>query len=181
MKSLEKVRVECERSHPEFDTNHWLSDDEGRTLLNLVKTHKVKYCFESGTYNGWSALWLAHGGAQVDTFDPVDIVKLWDKFTFRNEFAKITFHNCRFDEMSPALLQVPEGPKLIFQNGDKSSRALEKEFQLVQPWMRAGDIVLVHGIVVGAVKNYVVRLPNRFKRCTGLLYPGLRLQGIVVS
>jgi predicted O-methyltransferase YrrM len=181
MKSLEKVRKECVEKHPEYNTVRWISDDEGKILQKLVQTREVKYCFESGTFNGWSALWMAHGGAQVDTFDIVDRVKLWDKFTFRNEFAKITFHNCRFDEMPTTLLQVPEGPKMIFQDGEKSARSLEKEFQLVQPYMEPGDILIVHETEAPIVGRYLLRLPSRFKKCTRLLYPSTRIQGIVVG
>lgn len=131
----------------EFKQERWVTEEEGTLISELIKLHGSKSYVESGTANGFSAMWAALGlprEGQVYTFDLHDRPKLWgDRFGCAALKSKINFTQADFTEVAKHLSNI-QHPVTFFIDGDHGTTAVRRDWNAIQPLLQEGDLVLFH-------------------------------------
>jgi predicted O-methyltransferase YrrM len=131
-----------------FSPKIWIQDIEGEIFQSFIKLLNIKYCFESGTANGYSTCWLAmFSEEKVYTFDVEDKRKIWEELSFdidEKTINKIKFHKGEFGNSVGKVLQNCKGPKFFFIDGNHSIKSLEKDWKAIKEYIQNGDVVAFH-------------------------------------
>jgi predicted O-methyltransferase YrrM len=140
----------------------WVNPEEGKVLKFLVERYRVKNVFESGTSNGYSALWMAAGLGEtglVHTFDPANHTKLWAVEDTKGVSNRIIYHNEPYavgiDDIASPIVDARVGPNLFFLDGDHSTDGLREDFDAIKTHLRKGDLIVFHD-------TYGLRYVGRF-------------------
>ncbi len=152
----------------EFNTGRWVTNDEGAILYSLVTLMQPDNCFECGTANGYSSLWLASAlkeGVKVHTFDPVNRPKVWDEASFNVTTDNIVFHCEKFsDGIGGMLVTCNEGSNLFFIDGEHSQGGVILDIESIEPYLAKGDTLVFHDAndrsVIKAYLKLIARLNN---------------------
>jgi len=153
-----------------FNQARWVTDDEGAILYSLATIFRPDNCFECGTANGYSALWLASAMGEegkVHTFDHIDRPKVWDHTSFKVPETikdKIIYHNSKFSEGVETVLPSSKGPNLFFIDGDHSQTSLVEDTKVIEPFLKKRDIIIFHDIreisVLKICLKFIIKLES---------------------
>lgn len=141
-----------------FKVERWVTPQEGASLLTLIEAHGIRTFLESGTANGYSALWAAFAGSAVITWDIVERPKLWDHVPETAPYADRI--ECR---VAPFGDQLPQtvGPRMWFIDGDHTAEGVLRDWRVVRMCAQLGDVVVFHDVlsvtVVGALYRELTR------------------------
>lgn len=157
-----------------FKTERWVTQDEGAILYSLVTIFRPENCFECGTANGYSALWLSSAlgeEGKVHTFDTVDRPKVWDEPTFKipdHIKDKIVFHNTKFSDGVEGALSNCKGSNIFFIDGDHTQTGVQEDIDSVTPFIKKGDIVAFHDARERAIIKTYLKFIEELKSSNSL-------------
>ena len=122
----------------------WVTLEEADILYMVADVMQPEYIFESGTANGYSALWLAESGSPVITFDPTVRKKVWDELGLPH--STITYVQASFTELPKLYPELKERSKLFFIDGGHSVGAAARDYMVISAYAKEDDIVMIHDI-----------------------------------
>ena len=138
------------------NSSKWVTVKEGNVIKSAVESANAATYIEIGTANGYSTAWAVLGmdpGGRVETYDPVDHPKIWDKdIAKRVQYIQGSFKS--------------EGKKykhpiVFFIDGDHSQKGLREDFEQVEPLLKPGDVILFHDLNIEAIQRFCLRLKGR--------------------
>jgi len=143
----------------------WIPDEEGEWLREVTRLSGASVVYESGTANGYSALWLASGlpkAGVVHTFDVVDREKCWAQLPVGRE---INFYCNSFHLGVVRFLNTrPKDQKaLFFIDGDHTKEGVTNDIAVIEPHLRKGDTVIFDDVRDLPVKHRANNLVKRIK------------------
>lgn len=142
--------------NPEFNKGRWVTIEEAHILNDITTEFEPDYVFESGTANGFSALWLALYGAPVFTFDPVSRVKTWDYMKKRP--SNITYIESKFSILPSWFFRLKGKRSLFFLDGLHTTSGLKEDCDAVMAYASAGDTVLFHDLNINVCSRAFHRM-----------------------
>lgn len=148
-------------SKKEFDQKYkqarWANLDEAELLREWVRAADPDLVMESGTANGFSALWLASGlkdGAELHTFDPINRPKLWEEFEHK---LPIIFHRTKFMNIGDFI--KPSDKKIVaFIDGDHGMLSVLEDWAALRPLLKKNDVILFHDYREGKVQQAIAEI-----------------------
>ena len=144
MESKERLKEIRNTPDKRWKTQRWVTIEEAEILHMVANVMQPEYIFESGTANGYSALWLAESGSSVITFDPIDRKKVWDELSLPH--STITYVPESFTELPNMYPELKERSKLFFIDGSHSSGGVNEDYRVIRRYAKEGDIVLFHDV-----------------------------------
>jgi hypothetical protein len=130
-----------------FKVARWATLEESRLLYTLSVNAKPDVILESGTANGWSALWLSLYGSPVYTFDPVSRPKVWDGVW---DTSSINYIQANFSTFAEKLPEVVGKKSLFFIDGLHTSGGMKEDCEAVLDCYSPGDTVVFHDLNIKA-------------------------------
>ena len=129
-----------------FKVQRWVTPDEGEYLAWLVKANRIRFVLESGTANGYSALWMgAMMPVCVYTWDIVNRPKIWEHFAeFAERASDIVFREEAYAYDMPGYACRVKGPRLFFIDGDHEEPWVRKDWENAKRWAEPGDMIVLH-------------------------------------
>jgi len=163
----EAMRTFSQKTFDEkYKQSRWVTYDEASLLREWVRAANPDVVLESGTANGYSALWLASGmeKGKLYTFDPVDRPKVWTEFTTPEVTSKINFCQAEFRHMSRFASIPPNARIVTFIDGDHGYTSVMEDWHTLKPYLKPGDVVLFHDLreskVIKAWDDIARETPN---------------------
>ena len=130
-----------------FKMERWMPLEEVQLLHTFVKDFEPELIFESGTANGWSALWLSLYGAPVYTFDPISRLKLWDSIWEDKVSAdNITYTEAAFATLPETFPELKGKKNLFFIDGAHTASGVTGDCAAVMEFASPGDTVIFHDL-----------------------------------
>jgi len=175
MNTSEIIKIRSSSSpNNKFNKARWVTEDEGAIIYSLVTIFRPANCFECGTANGYSALWLASDlgeEGKVHTFDPIDRPKVWDEPDFNIPESirdKIIYHNTKFSEGLASVLVNCKGSSIFFIDGDHSQTGVKEDIEAVKPFIKKEDIIVFHDATERSVIKRYLKLIEELKSTNSL-------------
>ena len=141
---LRELPAKADRSL--FKVERWVTPEEGEILAGFVKHNGIMQVLESGTANGYSALWMASEGVRVDTWDIANRPKLWDSYPELATLSHdgIAFHNDAYAYGIWKWIQPEAVPHLFFIDGDHEEPWVRKDWEYTKRYAAPGDLIVLH-------------------------------------
>lgn len=129
----------------------FISMEEARLLYSQAKAFKPDNIFESGTGNGWSALWFSMCNVPVYTFDPIDRVKLWEDIDVSN----IVYIEDKFNTIVDRYDDLKQDRNLFFIDGLHTGVGIQEDIKALQRFGKRGDVAFFHDLQEDPVRKAV--------------------------
>lgn len=140
----ERLKEISEMPDDRFKRSRWVTLEEAEILYGVANEVQPEYIFESGTANGYSALWLAESGSPVVTFDPCSRLKIWDAYGLPHD--SITYVEASFFELPKLYPELKEKSKLFFIDGNHSAGGCWEDYTTVRKYAKEDDVVVFHDV-----------------------------------
>lgn len=140
----------------EKDSSRWVTVKEGELIKRVVEASVASTYIEIGTANGYSTAWAVLGmdpTGHVETFDPVDRPKIWDKAVAK----RILYTQDSFKSKGKKY----KHSIVFFIDGDHSQKGLREDFEQIEPLLEAGDVIIFHDLTIEAIQRFCLRLKGR--------------------
>lgn len=140
-----------------YKQERWVTEQEGMLIRDLVALQKAQSYVESGTANGYSALWAASGFVsplgRVYTLDPCDRPKLWTpEFGCEALADKIEYIQDGFENLEAYSDRI-QHPAVYFIDGDHGRQAVLRDWAAIKPILQKGELVIFHDLNEIAVQK----------------------------
>ncbi len=145
---LIKNEMLLEENRSVYWVSGWMDEDEAEILYDIACQEKVEHIFESGTCNGFSAMWLSLVGCPVTTFDPIDKPKVWDLVGGKPD--NVTYIQSDFAALDCKDLK---GKKLFFIDGDHGFEYADEDAFTALLNSSSGDVIVFHDLHYRAIKQ----------------------------
>lgn len=161
VEDLKSLYVKCDvkeyRLKHALKRERWVTLEEANLLYTIGTEEQPDHIYESGTANGFSAMWLSLVGCPVTTFDPICRAKVWDLFNGIPD--NITYVEASFSSIVERA-HDPKEKKLFFIDGAHKSHNLKEDCDAVSQMASSGDVVVFHDLSHEAVFRYWHRMTD---------------------
>lgn len=158
---LLNMRGVVTKLHPHYKHARWVTEQEGTLIRDCISLVGARSYLESGTANGYSALWAASGlpaGGNVYTFDPVARLKVWDEdFACPSLMPKIQYIQDGFENLGEYVSKI-EHPVVVFIDGDHGGASVHRDWEAAHSILETGDLVIFHDLTEKPVFRALARI-----------------------
>ena len=137
----------------EKDSSMWVTVKEGNVIKSTIESVDAATYIEIGTANGYSTAWAVLGmdpTGHVETYDPVDRPKIWDKAIAK----RVLYTQDSFKSEGKKY----KHPIVFFIDGDHSQKGIREDYEQVEPLLNFGDVILFHDLNIEALQRFCLRL-----------------------
>jgi predicted O-methyltransferase YrrM len=145
---LDTVAERCRTPLEATWVNHW-PGDHYRLLAALVTVIPARQVIEVGTFTGMGTLALAHGGAQVQTYDLISWERFSDTLLREEDFPgriEQRIGDLADEEFFRSQVEVLQSADLIFVDGPKDGVFEPAFISKLLPVLRSGQVLLFDDI-----------------------------------
>ena len=159
--NLVEIRSMAEKM-PKYKTAFWVTAQEGQLLQKILRETRANTYIEIGTANGYSTAWAAtviwDSLVHIETYDPVDRPKVWDKPAFELRYTKdfINFIQAPFKAERSYI-----HPIVFFVDGCHSQKGIREDWNEIKGYLTPKDTAIFHDVRERPIQKFIDRLDGK--------------------